>query len=378
MKYRLPRKPSMFRNKLLDTPKTVEKHEPEIQVSSGGLKPPIEGIDQIATDFDMFKDEYSLEELLIMNITEIPFLVEKLIPKETLVVLAGQSEIGKSTMYTQLALAIVRGDNEFLGCKLNATHKKVLVISTEDGPKQLSFRTIRQIIQVTIGVEKRRNLHFIFNFYKSEERIKNYLKKNSVDLVIIDAFGDVFWGDINASNSVRGFLNKYVDIIRKYRCSILFVHHVCKGNNKQKSEKDQLLGSVGIEGKMRNVLMLSIVNDQHQLSIAKGNYISKENKKIPLYLNFDDKTLTFSKADGPAKPKETCESNLASGGGSRAKRTPGRQKDMKLYNQAIQLFNESKRQVEIARIVGRDKSTVCKWIKDYKSNQESPPDSAAV
>jgi hypothetical protein len=330
------------------------------------LKPHPKDPDQLSPQFDMFKDEYTLEELLDMNTTEIPFLVEKLIPKETLVVLAGQSEIGKSTLYTQLALAIVRGDNEFLGCKINATHKRVLVISTEDGPIPLSFRTNRQVIQSTIGVDKRKNLKVIFNHDNIEPRIKDYLEESPADLIVLDAFGDVFWGDINASNSVRRFLNNYVDMIRKYRCSVLFVHHVCKGNKKPKSEKDQLLGSTGIEGKMRNVLMLSVVNDQHQLSIAKGNYVNREDKKNPIYLNFDDKTLTFSKADGPAQPKETDESVMASGPGSSRKSRPGRKRNPKLWSEAIKLHKEGVPQVEIAKRVGKDKSTICKWLKAYE------------
>jgi RecA-family ATPase len=152
-----------------------------------------------------------------------------------------------------------------------------------------------------------------------------------------------------------------------YGCTVLFVHHVGKGRQGNKPEKDQLLGSTGIEGKMRNVLMLSIVNDQHQLSIAKGNYVNTEDKKIPLYLNFDNNTLTFSRADGPAKPKETEQCGIDSTGSSEAKGKPGRQKNMALVNKAIQLDKEGKSGVEIAKIIGMHKSTISKWIKEYKS-----------
>jgi RecA-family ATPase len=363
-------------HKFLQT--NVEFHKPKIngnQVTGQDVvnKFPIEELNpitkelgQLEMQFDIFKDEWTLEELLHLNITEIPFLVEKLIPKDTLVVLAGQSEIGKSTLYTQLAIAIVRGDNEFLECKLNAIHKRVLVISTEDGPIPLSFRTNKQVNQATVRVEKRRNLDFIFNYNNLEERIEKYLEKNKVDLIVIDAFGDVFWGDINATNSVRNFLNRYVKFIQEFGCSVLFVHHVCKGKNKQRQEKDQLLGSTGIEGKMRNVLMLSIVNDQHQLSIVKGNYVSREDKQSPIYLNFDDKTLTFSRAEGPAQPKETDQSDMASGPVSRRESKPGRKRDEQKRAEAFKLYKEGVQQVEIANRLEVDKSTICKWIKAYK------------
>jgi hypothetical protein len=55
---------------------------------------------------------------------------------------------------------------------------------------------------------------------------------------------------------------------------------------------------------------------------------------------------------------------VASSGGCNAISTPGRQKDMKLVGQAKQLKKEGKSLVEIARIIGRDKSTICKWLKE--------------
>jgi|ERR1035437_6154047 hypothetical protein len=356
------------------TKQKPEEVKPELKpkVSSSGLKiPPKEPV-EIPTSIDMNKDEWTLGELLDLKITEIPFLVDKLIPLHTLNVLAGQSERGKSTLYTQLSLAIIRGDNEFLGFKLNLAYKRVLVISTEDGPVALSFRTNKQLNKVSITGELRDRITFITNQDDLERRIERYLEKNRADLVVMDAFADVFTGgDINASNSVRRYLNNYVKFIQRFGCTVLFVHHVGKGNRGNKPEKDQLLGSTGIEGKMRNVLMLSIVNDQHQLSIAKGNYINREDKKIPLYLNFDVKTLTFSREDGPAKPKASDESIVSSSGGCQSKRKPGKQKDMKLYNQAIQFYKEGISQVEIAKIVKRDKSTICKWIKEHKSGKGS-------
>jgi RecA-family ATPase len=346
-------------------------NEPEPKVSGGGLKiPPKEPV-EISTSFDMSKDEWTLGELLDLNITKIPFLVDKLIPLYTLNVLAGQSERGKSTLYTQLALAIISGEDEFLGCKLSVTYKRVLVISTEDSPIALSFRTNRQLNQVSSVVEFKDRLTFITNQDNLESRIENYLEKNRADLVVMDAFADVFTGgDLNASNSVRRYLNNYVKFIQRFGCTVLFVHHVGKGKQGYRSEKDQLLGSTGIEGKMRNVLMLSIVNDQHQLSIAKGNYINREDKKIPLYLNFDNKTLTFSKADGPAKPEVSDQCVIASNVDSVVRRKPGKQRDMQLWNRVVQLSEEGKTQVAIAKIIGKDKSTICKWLKDYKSKPE--------
>jgi RecA-family ATPase len=372
------RKPRMFRSRFeVRQPETKEENkdkggnEPQPKVSSSRMKIPPKVTDQISTQVVMSKDQWTLGELLELKITEIPFLVDKLIPLHSLNVLAGQSERGKSTFYTQLALAIIMGENKFLGCKLNVTHKRVLVISTEDGPIALSFRTNRQLNQVSSIDEFKDRLTFITTQDNLEDRIEKYLEKTSADLIVMDAFADVFTGgDINASNAVRRYLNNYVKFVQRFGCTVLFVHHVGKGRQGNKPEKDQLLGSAGIEGKMRNVLMLSIVNDQHQLSIAKGNYVNQEDKKIPLYLNFNNETLTFSRADGPAKPEVIDQCAIASNVDSGVRRKPGKQRDMQLWDRAVRLSEEGKTQVAIAKIIGKHKSTICKWLKDYKSKPE--------
>ena len=317
------------------------------------------------------KDEYTFGELLDLNYHEIPFLVEKLIPVGALVVLGGQSEIGKSTLYTQLAISIVCGDTEFFGCKIHPVHKRVLIISTEDGPPAFSFRILKQMQERRVDNEIRNSIVVKFNYDDLENRIREIVEHTPVDLIIIDAFGDVFGDGINLSNDVRRYLNNFSIINKRINCSTLFVHHVSKGKKKQPADKDQLLGSVGIEGKMRNVLMLSVVNSQHQLRIVKGNYVRPEDKAKPIYLKFDQKTLTFSVTAEPADqigdPFEKKGNSIASGSSSRSKNRPGRRRDPGLFAEAIRMYNDKVPQVEIAKKVGREKSTICKWIKTYKN-----------
>ena len=50
---------------------------------------------------------------------------------------------------------------------------------------------------------------------------------------------------------------------------------------------------------------------------------------------------------------------------------PGRKKAIDLYNLAIKLYDDGKgmSQAEIAKIVGMDRSTVCRWIKAYNESK---------
>ena len=80
----------------------------------------------------IYKSEYSAEYLLNMDIKEIPCLIDPIMPQVGVIALAGSSDTGKSHLLRQLSLAIVSGENEFLGWKINARYKSVIYISTED------------------------------------------------------------------------------------------------------------------------------------------------------------------------------------------------------------------------------------------------------
>ena len=90
------------------------------------------------------------------------------------------------------------------------------------------------------------------------------------------------------------------------------------------------------------------------LYIVKGNYVSEEDKKNVIFLDFDPRTLTYSKTDmlyqvGKDIPKQTKQ---------------GRKRDPELVAKALRLRNEGFSQEEIAAVVKRHKSTVSRWFKN--------------
>ena len=51
------------------------------------------------------------------------------------------------------------------------------------------------------------NIFFLFDYVNIEYSIRTLLETHSLDLVIIDAYSDVFGEEMNQSNQVRKFLN---------------------------------------------------------------------------------------------------------------------------------------------------------------------------
>jgi len=291
-----------------------------------------------------------------MGDLEIRFLVETLFPEQCLIFLAGESDCGKSTFCSQLALSIVSGAEYFLGFKINVKHKRVIIISTEDSYPAIFNKINLQMQKNNLSLEDTERLIISTTSVSIIEKLTKVLKSFPVALIIIDSFADVYDGDINTVNKVRDYLKDYDELKKKYNCTILFVHHIGKSREGKGIHKNQLLGSVGIEGKARQVLMMSKLNklfSERVISIIKGNYVSEEDKKKSLLLSFDHDTRTFEKADGNFTLPEVSKKK-------------GRQVDMKLVEEALKLKNEGKRLEEIGKILGKNKSTISRWFKNLK------------
>jgi len=229
------------------------------------------------------------EELMKMNITEIPYLVQNIVPTTGLICVGGSSDTGKSSFLRQLAIAICTGENDFLGFKLNSAHKSVIYLSTEDDSSAMA--SLMHKYSGRVKPESLKSLYFIFDTERYLEKIEKILSNTKVDAIIFDAFGDLFIGQLNAANEVRRYLNVYKNLSEKYGCAVLFLHHTGKRTESQPPSKSNLLGSQGIEGKSRVLLELrkDLNNiDIRHLCIVKGNYIKESEKQSSYVLKFEE------------------------------------------------------------------------------------------
>ncbi len=297
------------------------------------------------------------KELYEMNISEIPMLVESLIPKYGVVGLAGSSDCGKSTFLRQLSLSIVMGDQHFLGMPLNAEHKRVIYITTEDGQYAWSS-LLRKQLPIGADLNNLNKLTVVFDSEQPLTTLKTLLDNAPQDLVIIDAFGDIFSGELNKMNIVRTFIQDYYDLCRKYKCALIFLHHTNKNSEDNPPDKRNLVGSQGMEAKMRVVIELrrdpSKMSLRH-MCIVKGNYIPDELKQNSLELSMDER-LVFS----PTGRQVPFNSLI---------KRPYDKLEEEKKTRIIALHNEGKSIREIEKILkeegftGVSKSTIAKHVK---------------
>ena len=246
------------------------------------------------------KTTYNALELYKNRVVEIPKLLDPFLQTVGLASLVGTSDGGKSTFLRQLGISIVLELEDFLSFKLESKHNKVIYVSTEDDPISISYAIKKQIEylkkkNLVTDESKLANLQFIFDSNNLLNKLKALLTKDSVDLIIIDAFTDVFTKEINANTQVRNFLNDFDRLAKKHSCLILFLHHIGKRTTKFEPSKDSIIGSQGFEAKMRVVLELRPRNNEANeidLWVLKSNFLEAQHKKNSYVLNFN-KDLVF-------------------------------------------------------------------------------------
>ena len=241
---------------------------------------------------------YNGYDLIRNPITEIPKLLDPLFPKVSSVSLVGSSDLGKSTLLRQFALAVSMGDTKFLGWDLKAEHNRALYVSTEDDNDastiQLKrFNEVRKKEDVDF-----KGITFIYDIFKLKDTVENYVKENPIDVLIMDAYLDIYSGtnSKNDGGQIRQFLTDYDQLAKKYKFLVIWNHHCKKGTQAFEPGKDNVLGSQSFEAKMRLVCEMrpDLVDDHRRhLCFIKGNYLAPEYKIESYVLELDPNTLYF-------------------------------------------------------------------------------------
>ena len=291
---------------------------------------------------------YSASELLARGIFKMPFLLEPIFPQVGLVALAGSSDTGKSSFLRQFAISVVTNKSTFLDFKLNTIHRKAIYVSSEDDDIAISFLLHKSKISNSTNIDDYKDLYYIFETQDILQVLKGFLEKNKVDLIVVDAFSDLYGKSMNETNQVRNFLNEYSQIAQTYKCLIIFLHHTGKRTEDLIPSKNNLLGSQGFEAKMR--LVIELRNDRLDMSkkhlcIVKGNYLPREMKNESYVLTFED-DLTFTMTNERVLFEELLSSN-----------------NNEVRNRIKELYKNGKSQSEISKIVKLSQATISRMLK---------------
>ena len=244
--------------------------------------------------------EVSAERLMEAEAENIPCLWEPLLQQVGIAAVVGSSDTGKSAFLRELAVAISAGEREFLGFPLLARHRRAVYISTEDDERAVSYLLTLQNRLHARPAANFAGLDYLFDTENLIPRLDNLLASKPADLVVVDAFADIYNGSMNENNRVRAFLQEFNQIAQRRECLILFLHHTGKRTEDLVPSKHNAIGSQGFEAKMR--LVIELRSDQadsslKHLCIVKGNYLPAEYKQQSYVLHFDE-NMNFTNTGG--------------------------------------------------------------------------------
>lgn len=306
------------------------------------------------------------EELLKQGGESLPCLIEPILQKVGLACIAGSSDTGKSSFLRQLCYAVASDANHFLDFRLNAQHHSAIYVSTEDDESAMRFLLKKQNKDWNANNEGFGRIRFLFDTTNLLQDLDSMMKESPADLVCIDAFTDLYSGELNKSNQVRCFLNGYSQLAQKHQCLVMFLHHCGKRTEEEKTpSKHNLLGSQAFEAKMRLVLELRSDNvnpNLKHLCIVKGNYLPSTFKNDSFDLWFSE-NMTFIDTQGRTPFEQLVKmpvDNASKGDVMRERMAT-----------AKRLKGQGLNKTQIAEAMDVDKSTVSRWFKDERINEIS-------
>lgn len=229
-------------------------------------------------------------DLLRKEVTEIPMLFAPVFSAVGVSVLAGMSDAGKSMLLRNMAICVTTG-RDFLSWKYQGTRRSCIFVSTEDDEEATSFLLHSHNSTYQDEAEGWGGLRFIFSNENIVEKLDVELSIEPADLVVVDAYSDVFDGkEQNSAAQVRDFINPYKELAKKHQCHVLFLHHTGKGKEDFAPSKNNFVGSQSLEAAVRLGIELRADKndpDLRHFCIVKGNYLGRNFKDASFVLRMN-------------------------------------------------------------------------------------------
>lgn len=231
---------------------------------------------------------------------EITWLLDGLIPEQSLSILAAKPKVGKSILSLNLALAL-RLNKLFLGRVAKPT--RTLILQLEDPPVLIRNRLIKMHpdIELLDGIFIRSGLPMTKEDWVN---VEEFIKDNSIGLVIIDPLIFAIGANEQDATAMAKILKDTREVIFTTGCSILLVHHHRKSGGEY---GDAIRGSSAILGACDVALELFRENEDSLTATLKttSRMASVEDEIITL----DVETLTWRSQGRASDYKKTKKEN---------------------------------------------------------------------
>jgi hypothetical protein len=278
----------------------------------------------------------SLQELLHTPCPEPEWIVEPLIPAQSICLLAGDSGIGKSWIAAHIALCVAAGIPVF--GRFPTSCRNVLVCDAEQSQPLVARRTHRLFTGLCLEHKLDDDLpvevfHGAFRLDKPEDvgRMVQWLKQRDIGLVIADPLIECYppGTDENSATSTAVYLERVRQVVHKAGCAVLFVHHVRKMSAVGNTAGERLRGSTAIKAALDSFVFLRRVKGQTLLVEHDKSRYAPPVEPFVLTISDPDESSTVVAYEGQAEEsaaqtdaaKAFIERALADAGGPLPRKT---------------------------------------------------------
>lgn len=236
----------------------------------------------------------SLKEVLETD-PNIEWTIDRIAPKQTIGLLAGDSGIGKTWVVLDLAIAIATG-SKWLG-KYPTAQGSVMIVDEENAIKLLSARLTKLLkskgykanelpISFIVGGYTNFSPNKVNGLYKMSDEFKKLVRtfdKHTPAWASFDSLTRVHRANENASNEMSAAFASVKRLVDDTGTGLLFTHHL--------SKKSQIRGSTDIKAFYDYVMII----DRHELGVRVKHEKSRWDEPVdPFVIRFDKSKDSFA------------------------------------------------------------------------------------
>jgi hypothetical protein len=224
--------------------------------------------DAVGQDFEIYRNCGSRKSRA-RGAERVEMLVDGLVPRGSVTLLAAAQESGKSTLATELAAAVATGKHSWLGQRLSCDGGLAVLLSGEDSIGIVNER----LAALDPEDAADRLVVYAMDNRPFSDICESLLAIPKLDLLIVDPARRYLVGDEDGSDTVNTFFSQLEDVARRKNSGVLVAHHLTKNVRPQSLQqlREAIRGSSLFTDRPRVVLGMLRRSAGTLIGVAKHN-----------------------------------------------------------------------------------------------------------